>query len=417
MNKLIVHPGGALCGSVPIGGAKNAALPILAACLLCDGPSLIGNLPDIRDVRIALRILGGMGVEMERIDAHTYRIDPTHAAPPAVADPLTGSMRASAYFLGACLGKFGEGCIGTIGGCDFGGRPIDQHVKAFAALGATVSLSEQEIHVRGTRLRGAKICFDTVSVGATVNAILAAVLTEGESVLHMAASEPHIADLAAFLNRAGADIRGAGTATIRIRGVRHLRGCTYAVVPDMIEAGTYLLAGAATRGAVRVRGVHPGHLRALLEKLRESGADVDCTDTDITVFGISPLHGVEVTTHPYPGFPTDLQPQMTAYLCTTEGGSRVQENIWQHRFRYATELQNMGAAIALSDSVATVRGTSLHGAEMTVPDLRAGAALLIAACAAEGESVLHDPWWLERGYENYVEKFRQIGADIREQSD
>ncbi|MBO5051595.1 MAG: UDP-N-acetylglucosamine 1-carboxyvinyltransferase [Clostridia bacterium] len=412
MEKLIVRPSGPLYGRVGISGSKNAALPILAAVLLCESPCIIGNLPAIRDVELALSILAGMGAQVERIDRATYRIDPTHAAPPGAPDPLSGRMRASAYYLGAGLGRFGRGCVGRIGGCDFGGRPIDQHLKAFLALGGSMEVSEEAITVQAAALRGAMIEFDTVSVGATVNAILAATRAEGETVLKNAASEPHIADLVAFLNRCGADIRGAGTSTLHIRGVKHLRGCSYAVIPDMIEAGTYLLAAAATQGAVTVCGADPHHLVPLISKLREMGAEIDCEERRISLFAAKRLRGASVITGPYPGFPTDLQPQMAALFCAAEGRGLVEERVWRQRFRYAIELQKMGAAITVRENTAYVRGTCLHGAEISVPDLRAGAALLIAACAAEGESTLSDTSYIERGYEDIIGKLRAIGADI-----
>lgn len=412
MEKLIVRPCGALRGRVGIGGSKNAALPILAATLLCEGPSLIGNLPAIRDVELALAILSGMGVAVTRVDRATYELNTNHAFPPAQPDPLTGRMRASAYLLGACLGRFGVGRVGCIGGCDFGGRPIDQHIKAFVALGATVSVEDEAICVRADHLHGAAITFDTVSVGATVNAMLAAVRAEGETVLRNVAREPHIVDLAAYLNRCGADIRGAGTATIRIRGVKTLRGCSYSVIPDMIEAGTYLLAAAATQGAVTVMGVDPTHLSPLTDVLRKMGADVDCEERRISLFATARLRGSTITTAPFPGFPTDLQPPMAALFSVSLGESRVCETIWRHRFRYVEELQKMGADIRLQGDGACIQGGQLHGAELCVPDLRAGAALLIAACAAEGESVLHSPSYIERGYEDLLLKLRALGADI-----
>lgn len=413
MKELILRPSGALRGHVEIGGCKNAALPILAATLLCEGDCVIGNLPAIRDVELILEILIHMGCAVERIDRATYKINSTNAAIPQRADALTEKLRGSSYFLGAGLGRFGEGRIGRIGGCDFGGRPIDQHVKAFTALGASVNMTEEEISASAQHLRGSIVRFDTVSVGATVNAMLAAVRAEGETTLYHAACEPHVVDLANFLNRCGADIRGAGTDVIRMRGVRRLVGCTYNIIPDMIEAGTYLLAGVATQGAISVRGISPEHLRPLLEKLQEAGADVDREPYAVTVFAPVRLRGTQITTAPYPGFPTDLQPQMTAVLSVAEGGSLVKETIWRKRFRYVDELRKMGAAITVRDHTAAVVGRRLHGAEMTVPDLRAGAALMIAACAAEGESILHDAYWIERGYEALIPKMQALGADVR----
>ena len=412
MKRLIVRGGNALRGSVSVGGSKNAALPILAATLLCEEPCIVGNLPAIRDVERMLTILIHMGCVVERLDRATYRIDARHAIISSTPDPLTEDLRASSYLLGAGLGRFGEGRIGKIGGCDFGGRPIDQHIKAFAALGASVHLSEEEISVSASHIIGACVDFDTVSVGATVNAMLAAVRAKGETVLYHAACEPHIVDLANFLNRCGADIRGAGTGVIRIFGVPRLGGCSYGIIPDMIEAGTYLLAAAATRGAVAAKGISPEQLRPLCEKLRQMGADVDCEENVVYAFAASPLRGVSVATQPYPGFPTDLQPQMVAALACAQGVSCVRENVWRKRFQYVDQLHKMGAQIRVFDNRATVVGGALLGAEMTVPDLRAGAALLIAACAAEGQSILRSVEPITRGYEDILFKMHALGADI-----
>lgn len=413
MNELVIRPSGALRGSVSVGGSKNAALPILAATLLADGPSLIGNLPAIRDVELTLRILENMGCSVERVDSATYRIDPRHAAPHATPDPLTAKMRASVYFLGASLGRFGSGCVCRPGGCDFGGRPIDQHIKAFSSLGARVLLSEHTVSVSAPRPTGNTVRFDIVSVGATVNAILAAVCAEGETTLLGTACEPHVGDLIGFLNRAGADIRTyACGSRIHIRGVKRLHGCNYTVIPDMIEAGTYLLAGAATRGAVRVRGISPEELSALTHKLSEMGADVDEEEGSVSVFAPTRLFGSRIVTGPYPAFPTDLHPQMAALMCTALGRSHVREDVWRHRFRYMEELSKMGATVSVSENTADILGGTLSGARVNAPDLRGGAALLIAACAAEGESRLSGVEYIERGYENFIEKFRSLGADV-----
>lgn len=412
MEKMIVRPHGALRGRVVIGGSKNAALPILAATLLCDGPCLLRHLPAIRDVEVALSILADMGVEIETVEPGDYRISACHAACQAAPHPLTGCMRASAYLLGACLGRFGEGRVGCIGGCDFGGRPIDQHIKAFRALGATVTVKKEEIYVHAERLRGADITFDTVSVGATANAILAAVRAKGKTVLRNAAQEPHIADLAAFLNRCGADVRGAGTPTICIDGVGRLHGCRHTVIPDMVEAGTYLLAAAATQGAVCVSRVIPDHLSPLTAKLREMGAEVDCGAHEVNLLATARLRSGMLTTAPFPGFPTDLQPPMAALFATCCGQSTICETVWRNRFRYLAELEKMGAKVTCNGERALICGGRLHGASVTVPDLRAGAALLIAACAAEGESVLHASGYIARGYEDLIEKFGALGAEL-----
>ncbi len=413
MKKLSIRPTGPLRGRVDISGSKNAALPILAATLLCEGEVVLYNLPAIRDVETTLQILIHMGCEVERVDAHTCKIKTRHAAMSTCPDPLTGELRGSSYFLGAGLGRFGQGKIGCIGGCDFGTRPIDQHIKAFSALGAETVVNDTDITVTASQLHGACIAFDTVSVGATVNAMLAAVRGVGKTVLIHAAKEPHVVDLANFLICAGADIQGAGTDTICIFGVKTLHGCRYTVTPDMIECGTYLLAAAATQGGVTARGVCPLHLDALLSALQGMGADVDCEEHTIHLLAPAKLHGVRQKTAPYPGFPTDLQPQLVAACAASLGGSVIEECVWGNRFRYVGELHKMGADIRVIDRAVHLMGTTLHGAAMQVPDLRAGAALVIAACAADGESVLYDTEPIERGYEDFIGKMRALGADIQ----
>ncbi len=412
MNTLLVRPAGPLCGSVPIGGSKNAALPILAAALLCRGPVLLHRLPDIRDVKGALCILVHMGASVTPIDRHTYLINAQSSSPRAVGGNLASQMRGSVYFLGASLARFGEGEIGTVGGCDFGTRPIDQHLKAFRALGAVVEEEKDAVRVRAEKLRGARISFDTVSVGATVNAILAATAAEGETLLTNTAREPHIDDLIRFLAAAGAAIFREENGDIRIRGGRELSPCTHTVLSDMIEAGTYLIAGAATGGAVRVRGVDPDSLSALGVILSEMGAELDFGEEDVTVFARDPLFSHDLLTGPYPGFPTDLQPQMGALFSCVRGRSRITENIWDRRFRYAEELSKMGADIQIYKSIAEIKGGRLHGADVLATDLRAGAALLIAALTAEGESHIGNAELITRGYEDYVEKYKALGADI-----
>ena len=395
-----------------MGGSKNAALPILAATLLCRGQVILEGVPCIRDVSRALAILTYMGASVTRLDRACYAIDTRAATACPIPDVLTSGMRASVYFLGASLGRFGEGRIGRIGGCDFGTRPIDQHIKAFAALGAETVAEDGGVSVSARTLRGAQVTFDTVSVGATVNAILTAVLAEGITHLSVTACEPHVEDLINFLCRAGADIRREKNGDICIRGGAALQGCRYEITSDMIEAGTYLILGAATGGAVRVRGVAPETLTPLTQVLSCMGAELDVGEGEITVFATEPLYSYALTTGPYPAFPTDLQPQMGALFSTVQGKSRLTETVWHGRFRYTEELQKMGADIHVYDNIAEITGGRLHGSSVNATDLRAGAALLIAAASAEGESRITGAELIARGYEDLVEKLGALGADV-----
>ncbi len=412
MSTVLIRPGGPLRGSVTVGGSKNAALPILAAALLCRSPLLLHNLPDIRDVEGALCILVHMGASIHRIGRHTVRIDPRDAEMCPVTGDFASQMRGSLYFLGASLARFGEGAIGHVGGCNFGTRPIDQHLKAFHAMGAEVDEADGRVVVRGKELRGAIVRFDTVSVGATVNAILAATAAKGETLLQNTAREPHIDDLISFLNAAGADIQREEDDAIRIRGGRSLLGPTYTVLSDMIEAGTYLIAGAATGGAVRVRGVETDSLRLLGRILSEMGAELDFGEREVTLFARESLFSHDLETGPYPAFPTDLQPQMGALFSCVTGRSRITETVWDQRFRYIDELRKMGADIQTSGNIAEIKGGRLCGATVKATDLRAGAALLIAALAAEGESCIENAELIARGYEDYVEKFTWLGGEL-----
>ncbi len=413
MQSILVCPTAPLSGEVSVGGSKNAALPILAATLLCDGPCIIGNLPAIRDVSLCLSLLTLTGAAVEKVGPRRFRIDPRGAGAPCLPDELTKCLRASSYFLGAGLGAFGSASIGQIGGCDFGGRPVDQHIKAFSALGARVEERGGVLSVSADRLTGAHVRFDTVSVGATVNALLAAVRAEGVTVLENAAREPHISDLVCFLNQAGADISGAGTDRLTVRGVPRLHGVCYEVIPDMIEAGTYLLAAAATRGRVAVRGIAAKTLSSLLLPLRQMGCVIEEGERSLSLAAPRNLLPVCLETAPYPGFPTDLHPPAVALLCTVRGKGEMRERVWPRRFRYVEELCRMGANLLCEGDAVSTLGGELVGTELHIPDLRAGAALLIAALAARGESRLSGVGYIERGYEDFIDKFSALGADIR----
>ncbi len=417
MAKYEIIGGTPLSGSVVISGAKNAAVAILPAALLVPGPCRIENVPDISDVRIMVDILKGMGAEITYEDTNTLVIDcsgikSTH--PDAV---LVRKMRASYYLMGALLGRFGRAAVALPGGCNFASRPIDQHIKGFLALGADVDESEDYVtmvpSVEG--LHGARISLDMASVGATANIMLAAVLIPGRTVIENAAKEPHIVDLANFLNTMGAHVSGAGTDTIKIRGVERLRGGSYAIIPDQIEAGTYMAAAAATGGNVLVQNVIPKHMERISTKLQEMGARITEYDDAIRVQANVRLRNTTVKTRPYPGFPTDMQAQLCVCMTLASGVSRLTESVYETRFfGYCTELANMGADILISGKTAIVTGQEgLHGAVVCAHDLRAGAALVIAGLAAQGTTTVEDIHYIERGYENIVEKFTLLGANIR----
>ena len=412
MNTLYIKPSGPLRGSVSIGGSKNAALPILAATLLCRAPVILEGLPDIRDVARALTILSYMGASVTQLDRTVYLIDTHTAVFRPIPDALTSEMRASVYFLGAALARFGEGRIGRIGGCDFGARPIDQHIKAFLALGAEAGAGEDGAYASAKALHAADIRFDTVSVGATVNAILAAVSAKGVTRLSVTAREPHVEDLISFLSCVGADIRRDRTGDIVICGGKPLSGGRFRIASDMIEAGTYLILGAATGGAVRVRGIDPASLRSLTEVLSRMGAEIDVGEREISLFATEPLYSYALATGPYPAFPTDLQPQMGALFSVVRGKSRIRETVWKGRFRYTEELCKMGADITVLENIAEIKGGRLHGASVTATDLRGGAALLIGGACAEGESRIGGAELIMRGYEDVVEKLTALGADV-----
>ena len=417
MTKYIVQGGKPLFGEVEISGAKNAAVAIIPAALLVDGVCRIENIPQISDVTMSLKILDQLGAGIRSINPHTVEIDCTHIHTTRTSYELSRKIRASYYLIGALLGRFGQAEVAMPGGCNFGGvRPIDQHVKGFTALGAKVVVEGGFIHASANtgRLKGANVYLDVVSVGATMNIMMAAVMAEGNTVIENAAKEPHIVDLATFLNSMGANIRGAGTDTIKIRGVSQLTGGSYAIIPDQIEAGTYMAAVAATGGQVLVKNIIPKHMDCITAKLVEMGVEVQENEDTLLVRRMKRLQKTNIKTLPYPGFPTDMQPQITAALSLAEGTSLVTEGVWSSRYRYVDELKRMGANIQVDDKTAVVEGVDhLTGAPIQAYDLRAGAALVIAALAAQGQSEISNVQYIERGYEDIVSKFRALGADIR----
>ena len=417
MTKYIVQGGKPLFGEVEISGAKNAAVAIIPAALLVDGVCRIENIPQISDVTMSLKILEQLGAGIRSINPHTVEIDCTHIHTTRTSYELSRKIRASYYLIGALLGRFGQAEVAMPGGCNFGGvRPIDQHVKGFTALGAKVVVEGGFIHASANtgRLKGANVYLDVVSVGATMNIMMAAVMAEGNTVIENAAKEPHIVDLANFLNSMGANIRGAGTDTIKIRGVSQLTGGSYAIIPDQIEAGTYMAAVAATGGQVLVKNIIPKHMDCITAKLVEMGVEVQENEDTLLVRRMKRLQKTNIKTLPYPGFPTEMQPQITAALSLAEGTSLVTEGVWSSRYRYVDELKRMGANIQVDDKTAVVEGVDhLTGAPIQAYDLRAGAALVIAALAAQGQSEISNVQYIERGYEDIVSKFRALGADIR----
>ncbi len=417
MDKFVIKGGRKLTGEVTISGAKNAAVAILPAVILSDEPCIIENVPLISDVNICLCILTEMGAEVTMMDKNTYRIDPTKICNFCVPYEMARKMRASYYFLGALLGKFNKARVSMPGGCPLGDRPIDQHLKAFAAMGAEYTLSQGMIDLKANKLHGCQIFFDVVTVGATMNAMLAAVRAEGLTIIENAAKEPHIVDLANFLNSMGANIMGAGTDVIKIRGVEHLHGATYAVIPDQIEAGTFMAAVAATKGDVIIKNVIPKHLESITKKMEKIGVNIEQYDDSIRVWVDGPLVKANIKTAPHPGFPTDMQSQIATLLTLAEGTSIITENIWEQRFRYVDELRRMGADITVNGKVALIEGTgNLMGAPVKACDLRAGAALIIAGLAASGITEIEDIYHIERGYDCMEGKLRALGADIEKVS-
>lgn len=414
MEKLIVEGGVKLEGQVNISGFKNAAVAIIPASILSGDKCYIENIPHIRDVYLFKDIMQELGVDVELDESGTMTIDSSKLDKCSVTYELANKMRASYYLIGAGLGRFKEVEVAYPGGCNIGTRPIDQHIKGFEALGAEVEIEHGVIRCRADKLVGAKIYLDVVSVGATINIMLAAVLAEGTTIIENAAKEPHVVDVANFLNMMGADVRGAGTDVIKIKGVDKLHGCTYSVIPDQIEAGTYMIAAAATGGDVLINNVIPKHLESITAKLKEMGVEVIEYGDSIRVKGSDNLKSVNIKTLPYPGFPTDLQQPMTVLLSTVNGTSVVTESIFEGRFKYVDELKRMGANIKVEGRVAIVEGVRrLSGAKISVTDLRAGAAFIIAGLIADGTTEIDNIYHIDRGYEKVEEKFRNLGAKIK----
>ncbi len=413
MEKFIINGGKKLTGEVEISGAKNAALAIIPAVILADEPCVLENVPAINDVTISLKILRALGADVKFLDKTTISIDPRSIQDMPVPYELARSMRASYYFLATLLSRFKHAQVPMPGGCDLGDRPMDQHLKCFRALGAKCAIEHGVVDVKADFLFGTQIYFDKVSVGATMNAMLAAVKAEGLTILENAAKEPHIVDLANFLNSMGADIMGAGTDVIKIKGVNRLHGAEYAIIPDQIEAGTFMIAVAATKGDALIRNVIPKHLEPITSKLRKIGVVVMEYDDSVRVIGQDSYDRITVKTMPHPGFPTDMQPQLAALLILARGTSIITEGIFDNRFRYADELRRMGADISVDGKVAVIEGVDhLTGAPVKATDLRAGAALIIAGLSTNGTTEIDDIYHIERGYDNMDGKLRAMGADI-----
>ena len=413
MEQYVIKGGNPLVGDVTISGAKNAALGILAASIMTDDDVLIDNLPDVRDINVLLEAIEEIGARVERIDRHTVRINGSNIKEVAVDDEYIRRIRASYYFIGALLGKYKSAQVPLPGGCNIGSRPIDQHLKGFRALGAEVNIERGAVIAHAIDLVAAHIYLDVVSVGATINIMMAAALAEGQTILENAAKEPHVVDVANFLNSMGANIKGAGTDTIRIRGVNRLHGTEYSIIPDQIEAGTFMCAAAVTRGDVMVKNVIPKHLEAITAKLMEMGCEVIEFDDEVRVVGKPTQRHTDIKTLPYPGFPTDMQPQMSVALALAKGTSMVTESIFENRFKYVDELARMGTNIKVEGNVAVIDGvTQLTGAQVNAPNLRAGAALVIAGLAADGYTVVDEIGYIQRGYECFEEKLQGLGAMI-----
>ena len=413
MEQYAIKGGNPLVGEVEIGGAKNAALAILAASIMTDETVIIENLPDVRDTNVLLQAIKSVGATIERIDRHSIRVNGSTIHDVVIEDDYIKKIRASYYLLGALLGKYKRAEVALPGGCNIGSRPIDQHIKGYKALGAEVKISHGLIVAQADHLKGSHIYLDVVSVGATINIMMAASLAEGQTIIENAAKEPHVVDLANFLNSMGANIKGAGTDVIRIKGVEKLHKTEYSVIPDQIEAGTFMMAAAATKGDVTIKNVIPKHLESISAKLMEIGCEIEESDDAVRVVSSKPLSHTQVKTLPYPGFPTDMQPQITVTLALSNGSSIVTESIFENRFKYVDELTRMGASIKVEGNTAIINGVPKYtGAHISAPDLRAGAALVIAALAAEGFSVVDDIFYIERGYEDFDVKLKSLGAQI-----
>lgn len=413
MDKLVITGQKRLHGEVMISGAKNAAVAIIPAAIMANDICIIENLPRIEDVECLVETMTNVGVECSFLDEHTLRIDSRNITNFAATYEAVKRMRASYYLLGAFLGRFKKAEVAMPGGCNFGSRPIDQHIKGFEALGASVRIEHGMIIANADKLVGTTVYLDVVSVGATINIMLASVFAEGTTTIENAAKEPHIVDTANFLNSMGANIKGAGTDVIRIAGVDKLHGSTYMIIPDQIEAGTYMIAGAITGGDIKVRNIIPKHMESLTAKLTEMGAEIQEGDDWINIRANIPLKSVSIKTMAYPGFPTDLQPQMVALLSTSNGVGVVTENVFNNRFQYVNELKRLGASIVVEDRIAIVEGVrELTGAEVMATDLRAGAALIIGALIAKGKVTIGNVKYIDRGYEYIENKLKELGADI-----
>ena len=414
MEKFVINGGNKLHGEIDISGAKNAAVAIIPATILAEDICRIENIPDIRDVQVMVKILIEMGATVRYINSNTLEIDTRYIRSYIIPYEMTKYSRSSYYLLGALLGRYSHAKVAMPGGCNFGGvRPIDFHLKGFAKLGAVITNDNGMIDAEAESLTGNMIYFDKVSVGATVNIMLAAVKAKGLTVIENAAKEPHIVDLANFLNLMGANVTGAGTDVIKIKGVKSLHGCSYSIIPDQIEAGTFMVAVAAAKGDVTLKNVTPKHLESITAKLRECGVTVEETDNTVRVISDERSGACKVTAMPHPGFPTDMQPQMTTFLALSNGTSIVTDGVWDNRFRYVDQLSKMGANIQIEGKAAIISGVEkLTGAPVRADDLRAGAAMLIAGMCAQGKTMIEDIYHIERGYEKIVEKLRGIGVDI-----
>ena len=418
MEQYIIKGGNPLVGEVEIGGAKNAALAILAAAIMTDETVLIDNLPDVNDINVLLEAIQGIGAMVQRVDRHTVKINGSAITDFNIEYDYIKKIRASYYLLGAMLGKYKRAEVALPGGCNIGSRPIDQHLKGFRALGADVDFEHGKIVAEAEHLRGTHLYFDVVSVGATINVMMAAAMADGLTIMENVAKEPHVVDVANFLNSMGANIRGAGTDVIKIRGVKSLHKTEYSIIPDQIEAGTFMFAAAATKGDVTVLNVIPKHLDATISKLVDIGCEVEEFDDAVRVVAKNRLRSTQVKTLPYPGYPTDMQPQIGVVLALAQGTSTITESIFENRFKYLDELARMGAVIKVEGNSATIEGVEkFSGARVSAPDLRAGAALCIAGLATDGITIVDDIVYIQRGYERFEEKLRGLGGIIEKVSD
>ena len=413
MEQYIIKGGNPLVGEVEIGGAKNAALGILAAAIMTDETVLIDNMPDVNDTNVMLEAIAGIGATVQRLDSHTVKINGSTIGDLNIEYDYIKKIRASYYLLGALLGKYGRAEVALPGGCNIGSRPIDQHLKGFRALGADVDIEHGKIVAEAEQLKGTHLYFDVVTVGATINVMMAAALADGVTIMENVAKEPHVVDVANFLNSMGANIRGAGTDVIKIRGVKALHKTEYSIIPDQIEAGTFMFAAAATQGDVTVKNVIPKHLDATISKLIDIGCEVQESDEAVRVVANGRLRCTQVKTLPYPGYPTDMQPQIGVTLALAKGTSTITESIFENRFKYLDELARMGANIKIEGNSAIIEGVEkLSGARISAPDLRAGAALCIAGLATDGITIIDDIKYIQRGYERFEEKLQSLGGVI-----